>query len=260
MAASDPTFAEMYGDESAKMATPAEVVEALESAGFDGGVVAGFAFAAPAAIEAQNQALETAAADPRLACLATVNPARPGWEAEAESALSGWAAGIGELRPWNQGWDPLGPAGHRLCELAEAHGAVLLWHVSEEFGHEYPGKRGGIRAVELWKLASAHSGTRMVAAHQGAELGYAMQMPEVRESLLSVSFDTAATALLYDQESVLRLIDVVGVERVLFGSDFPLLGVARQYAGTVERFDEHTRMAVGGGNAKRLYFERRYDQ
>ncbi len=255
IADADPTFAEMYGDPAAAMATPGDVVAAVEKAGFDGAVVAGFAFASAVEIGHQNRALQELAGDSRFACLATVNPARDGWRDEAEAALS-WAAGFGELRPWNQGWDPVGPAGHALCELAEGHAAVLHWHVSEEFGHEYPGKRGGISARELWKLAMAHPRTRMVAAHQGAELAWAMRMPEVRESLLSISFDTAATTLLYDQESVLRLIDVVGAERVLFGSDFPLLGMAGQYAKTVEHLDADTQSAVGGSNAKRLFFER----
>jgi hypothetical protein len=257
IAGADPSFAELYADPSAKMASPGDIVAAVERADFDGAVVAGFAFTGADETDCQNRALRELAGDSRFACLATVNPAVSGWRDIAEAALT-WSAGFGELRPWNQGWDPLGPAGHALCEVAEAHNAVLLWHVSEQFGHEYPGKRGGISAEELWQLATMHPGTRMVAAHQGGELAWAVQMPEVRESLLSISFDTAATTLLYDQESVLRLIDVVGAERVLFGSDFPLLGIARQYAMTVEHLDADTQSAVGGDNAKRLFFER-YD-
>jgi hypothetical protein len=256
IAANDPTFAEMYADPKARIVTPDAVVGEVERTGFDGAVVAGFAFASREEIACQNESLERLAADARFACLATVNPALAEWERDAEAAL-GWTAGFGELRPWNQGWDPLGPSGHALCDMATAHNAVLLWHVSEEFGHEYPGKRGGISAVELWQLAKAHPGARMVAAHQGGGLGWATQMPEVRESLLSISFDTAATTLLYDEESVLRLIDVVGAERVLFGSDYPLLGIAGQYAKTVEHLDAETETAVGGGNARRLFFERR---
>lgn len=255
IADSDATFAEMYESPNARLATPAEVVAAVEAASFDGAVTAGFAFSSPDEIACQNDALAILASDPRFVALATVNPGVSGWESMAESALD-WAAGFGELRPWNQGWDPLGPRGHALCELAAAHGAVLLWHVSEQFGHEYPGKWGGITPVELWKLTVAHPWTQMVAAHQGGGLAWAAQMPEVRESLLSISFDTAATTLLYDQESVSRLIDAVGVERVLFGSDYPMLGIADQYAKTVKHLDTDTRSAVGGDNAKRLFFER----
>lgn len=257
IALGDPGFAEMYGDPAAQMASPANVLAEVERAGFDGAVVAGFAFADHAEVDEQNAALQEAAGDERLAALATVNPCHPGWEVAAAGALATWACGLGELRPGTQGWDPLGPAGHQLCELAQANNAVLLWHVSETIGHEYPGKEGGISAEELWRLARDHPGTRMVAAHQGAGLPFFLQMPEVRESLLSVSFDTAATTLLYAEESVLRLVDLVGAERVLFGSDFPLLDIGKQYTRTVGRLDEFAQLAVGGGNAHRLYFERR---
>jgi predicted TIM-barrel fold metal-dependent hydrolase len=256
IADTDPGFAEMYRDPRAKLATAGDLLAALERAGFDGAVAAGFAFADEREIAVQNEALAQAAADSRLAALATVNPLHTGWEAALESALGSWARGVGELRPGTQGWDPLGPAGHRLCEVAGAHGAVLLWHVSERIGHDYPGKSGGISAEELWRLAAGHPGVRMVAAHQGAGLPFFLQMPEVRESLVSISFDTAATTLLYAEESVLRLVDLVGAERVLFGSDFPLLDIGKQYARTVGRLAEHARQAVGGGNANRLFFER----
>jgi hypothetical protein len=256
IAGTDPGFAELYRDPAARLATDADLLGALGRAEFDGAVAAGFAFASAREIEVQNEALQQAAHDPHIAALATVNPRLAGWEQSVERALSGWARGVGELRPWTQGWDPLGPAGHQLCELAGAHGAALLWHVSERIGHDYPGKAGGIRAEELWRLAVAHPGVRMVAAHQGAGLPFFLQMPEVRESLLSIAFDTAATTLLYAEESVLRLVDLVGAERVLFGSDFPLLDIGKQYARTVERLAEHARQAVGGGNANRLFFER----
>jgi hypothetical protein len=247
----------MYRDRRAKLAAAGDVLAAIEMAEFDGAVLAGFAFGQRREIEAQNAALAGAVADHRLAALATVNPRHDGWERIADEALRSWASGLGELRPWTQGWDPRGAAGHRLCELAQGHDAVLLWHVSERIGHDYPGKQGGIGAEELWQLAKAHPGTRMVAAHQGAGLPFFTQMPEVRESMLSISFDTAATTLLYDRESVLRLVDLVGAERVLFGSDYPLLDIAKQYAHTVGRLDEHARQAVGGGNAYQLFFERR---
>jgi predicted TIM-barrel fold metal-dependent hydrolase len=257
IAASDPGFAELYRDHKARLAAVGDVLAAVESAEFDGAVVAGFAFAAPREVEAQNAALAATTAERRLVPLATVNPLHDGWEPEADKALATWARGLGELRPWTQGWDPLGPSGHRLCELAAGHNAVLLWHVSERIGHDYPGKAGGVSAEELWLLAKAHPGTKMVAAHQGAGLGFFTQMPEVRESLLSISFDTAATTLLYDEKSVLRLVDLVGAERVLFGSDYPLLDIGKQYAHTVGRLDEHARQAVGGGNAYQLFFERK---
>lgn len=251
----DRAFAEMYADPRAKMATISQVASQIEEASFWGVVVAGFAFAAAAEVECQNEDLREASKRERLACLATVNPALPGWLGMAEEALDSWASGLGELRPWNQGWDPLGRAGHELCELAAATGKVLLWHVSERVGHAYPGKAGGIVAEELWRLAADHPDTVMVAAHLGAELPYFTAMPEVRESLASTYFDTAASTLLYTQGSVSRLVDLVGEERVLFGSDYPLQQTGKQHALVAAELNERAAEAVLGGNAYRLFFE-----
>jgi predicted TIM-barrel fold metal-dependent hydrolase len=212
IAGRDAAFAEMYGDPKAKMADAPALLAALDEAGVDGAVAAGFAFSSGHDIEEQNGYILASAGESggRIIPLATLNPALPGWERSARRALEAGSKGFGELRPHNQGWDPLGPESAALYGLAEDIGAVLLWHVSEPLGHAYPGKRGGIAPEELAAVAAAHPGVRMIAAHLGGGLPFYMQMPEVRQSLANVYFDTAAFPLLYDGESVTRLVDLVG--------------------------------------------------
>ncbi|MCC7365925.1 MAG: amidohydrolase family protein [Dehalococcoidia bacterium] len=255
----DRTFAEMYGDPAAKMATVGELREAMASAGVDRAVVAGFAFSHPEDIAAQDEAILAAAAESAgaLVPFPTLNPALPGWRAVAEELLGRGARGFGELRPANQGWDPLGPAAHELCDLAAAHGAVLLWHTSETVGHSYPGKCGGISAEELCRLASAHPGTRMIAAHQGAGLPFFVQMPEIRSALANVWFDTAASSLLYDEASIARLVGLAGAERVVFGSDYPLLLPGRQLHRIRASLQGEAAEAVCGRTAANLLSDTR---
>ena len=256
----DATFREMYANPAAKMATAEDLAATMTHAGLDGAVVAGFAFADARELERQNSYLLDVAARSggRIVALATINPALPGWRNEAEAALGAGAMGFGELRPHNQGWDPLGPQGRELCELAAAHGAVLLWHTSESVGHAYAGKQGGISPSCLVNLAAAHRRTAMVGAHLGAGAPFYLAMPELEAAIEALYFDTAAAALLYHHETVARVVDLVGPQRVLFGSDFPLLSPARQLAriGGVLA-DEAVRDAVLGGNAGRLYFKSR---
>jgi uncharacterized protein len=256
LAARDATFAEMYADPAAKMAVSGDLLAELDAAGID--VAAGFAFAHAADIDRQNRhLLEAAAASGgRVTALATVNPALPGWRAEAEDALRAGARGFGELRPHNQGWDPLGPRSKELCELAAAHDAVLLWHTSEPVGHRYPGKLGGITPSELIELAAAFPATRMVAAHLGAGASFYLQMPELQAAIKALYFDTAAGSLLYHERTVARLVDVVGADRVLFGSDYPLLSPGRQVAKLRAALpDPPIRDAVLGANADALFFK-----
>jgi predicted TIM-barrel fold metal-dependent hydrolase len=251
----DATFAEMYADPKAKMASLDQLLLAMAEAQLEGAVCAGFAFARQREIEEQNAYLLQSAGESagRLFPLATINLVHAGWRTSAEGALKSGARGFGELRPHNQGWDPLGCAAHELCELAADANAVLLWHVSEPLGHTYPGKHGGVTPLELARLAAAHPLTKMIAAHLGGGLSFYLQIPEVRESLRNVWFDTAAAFLLYDSESVSRLVGLAGQERVLFASDFPLLSPRRQLELIESSLPGGTAEAVCGGNAKTLF-------
>jgi predicted TIM-barrel fold metal-dependent hydrolase len=257
LAARDAAFAEIYSDPKAKMATAPDLLAVLGEAGIDRAVVAGLAFADAQDIDRQNACILDCArtAEQRFIPLATVNPALPGWERSAKAALDGGARGFGELRPHNQGWDPLDDAGRRLCGLARDAGAVLLWHVSEPVGHAYPGKRGGIAPAKLIEAATAFPGLKMIAAHLGGGLSFYLQMPEVRAAIESLFFDTAAVSLLYDDESVARLVALAGANRVLFGSDYPLLSPRRQLQRITALLPGDSAQAVCGGNADILFSE-----
>lgn len=255
LAERDPAFGEMYGAPGAKMATLPELLAALDASEIARAVAAGFAFSNERDIEEQNGYLLDAkrCGQGRVTVLATVNPAIPGWERQARRALEDGAAGFGELRPHNQGWDPLGPEGRALCGLAEDYGAVLLWHVSEPLGHAYPGKAGGISPIEMCHLAAAFPNVPMVAAHLGGGLSFYLQMPEVKAAIENVYFDTAAATLLYDDRSVARIVDLAGPGRVIFGSDYPLLSPRRQLQRLLGQLPGDVAKQVCGGNAERLF-------
>lgn len=255
ISARDPTFAEIYADPAAKMATSPDLLVAMDEAGIDRAVVAGFAFTGAQDAQLQNDCiLESArSAAGRLIPLATVNPVLPGWEAAARHAIDQGARGFGELRPHNQDWDPLGPQGRRLCGLARDAGLVLLWHVSEPVGHAYPGKSGGVSPTELIEVATAWPGLPMIAAHLGGGASFYLEMPEVRNATESLYFDTAAASLLYDDASVARLVALAGPDRVLFGSDYPLLSPRRQLQRITALLPGDSAQAVCGGNADKLF-------
>jgi len=78
-------------------------------------------------------------------------------------------------------------------------------------------------------------------------------MPEVRAALEHVYFDTAASHLLYEPAVYRRVIEAVGVEKVLWGSDFPLTTQARALERTREAgLSDDELAAVLGGNAAQL--------
>ena len=127
----------------------------------------------------------------------------------------------------------------------------MLFHVTEPVGHRYAGK-GGLSVRSFYDYAVAHPATTLIGAHWGGGLPFYSVMPEVR-ALDNVLVDTAATSLLYAEtiyESVARL---AGAQRVLFGSDYPLLSQSRS-----RRRIEEAGLEAGacdlllGGNAARL--------
>jgi predicted TIM-barrel fold metal-dependent hydrolase len=258
---SDATFGELYTDPKAKLATAEMLLSELETGGIDAAVVAGFAFSDAAQVAGQNRAiLGSARQHPQLIPLATVNPALPRWRGEAERALADGARGFGELRPHNQGWDPLGPDGRALCEMAREADAVLLWHVSEPVGHSYPGKAGGISATELCVLAETFPELRMIAAHLGAGLSFFLYMPEMRTTLRNVFFDTAAWRFLYDDGSIAQLVAQAGASRVLFGSDYPLLSPQGELQRLRAVLSGVVASSVCGAAAETLFSEPRLNE
>jgi predicted TIM-barrel fold metal-dependent hydrolase len=157
LVAKEPTFAEMYADPKAKMATAEELVASMDEAGVDISVAVGFAWREQDTIVRHNDyLLESAAASGgRILAFCTVNMALEGAEAEIARCAAAGARGIGELRPESQGWELNGEAGERLAGLAMENGLILLFHVTEVGGHEYPGK-DGLQLGAFFRFQMAH--------------------------------------------------------------------------------------------------------
>jgi uncharacterized protein len=255
--AADQTFRGLYSDRRSRFATAEDLLESMDSAGVDATVTLGFAWADPETCRLHNDYLLEAAARSggRLIPFCTVQPASDpeGAVREIERCVSAGAKGIGELRPDNQcyGLEAGGPA-DSVAAVAQEHGLVLLFHVSEPTGHHYAGK-DGLDLDPLVGFAERWPGLAIVAAHWGGGLPFYTLMPEVRASLRNTSFDTAATSLLYDHRIYRSVADLVGAERILFASDFPLLSQKRCLDRlAVAPLTEREKALVLGENARRL--------
>jgi hypothetical protein len=253
----DPTFAEMYASSKARLASAEELLASMDEATIDKSVVLGFAWSEPEACVQHNDYLLEAAARSggRLIPFCTIQP-RAGNDAlrEMERCARAGARGLGELRPDSQGYRlDEGAAAEVLAEAALRHGLALLFHVSEPVGHAYPGK-AGLSVASFCRFVAGHGGQSVVGAHWGGGLPFYALMPEVRQALADAYFDTAATPLLYEPAVYRQAVHLVGAERILFGSDFPLIGQRRQRQAIEEAFpvDDPARALILGENARRL--------
>ena len=173
---------------------------------------------------------------------------------EMERVARSGARGIGELRPAQQGYqvtEGRGPAA--LAWASSAYDLPLLFHVTEPVGHRYPGKPG-LDMPDFAEFLVEHPEAEVIGAHWGGGLPFYATMPEVREALDRAYVDTAASHLLYDASIFRIMVEVLGADHILFGSDFPLRDPAHEIAKIrALGLDAAVEAAILGSNAARLF-------
>jgi predicted TIM-barrel fold metal-dependent hydrolase len=232
----DRSFAAIYSDPKAKLATADALIASMDKNRIDKSVVLSYAWATrELSVEVNDYILESVARYPkRLIGFCFAPPTTgDGSLREIEKCLESGARGFGEIRPdfilAKHCIDVLKP----IAELVMKHNAILLTHSSEPVGHQYPGK--------------------IVGAHWGGGLPFYALMPEVKAALKNVYFDTAASPLLYSPDIYRRVIELVGEDKILFGTDYPLLKAGRYFKEIDSlRLPPATSKEILGGNAARL--------
>lgn len=252
----DPCFAILYSDPEAKMATAEELIASMDEAGIDISVILNIGWTThELCVETNDYIIDSVSRYPqRLVGFCAVQPNSPQAAiAEIERCAEAGLKGVGEMRPDIQLFDlgdevVMAP----LIELLKKHRLILLLHASEPVGHDYPGK-GGITPDILYPFIASSPDLTIVCAHWGGGLPFYSLMPEVKEAMKNVYFDTAASPLLYTPQIYEQVIPLVGGDKILFGSDHPLLAQSRLLQ-EIEALDlpEETKGLILSGNARRL--------
>jgi len=253
---SDPCFCSLYSEPKAKMATADELVASMDEAGIDMSVVLNIGWVSHELCKMTNDyLLDSVSRYPtRLVGFCAVQPsAGDAAIAEMERCAAAGARGIGELRSDVQGFDLADDRTMKpLVDAATKHDLILLTHASEPVGHEYPGK-GSITPGALYSLIVRFPGLKLVCAHWGGGLPFYALMPEVEKALTNVFFDTAATVFLYSPEVFDRVSRIIGSDKILFGTDYPLMHQNRVIDQVrSSSLSEEDQAAILGGNAERL--------
>lgn len=160
----------------------------------------------------------------RLSAFATFHP---GAGAPEVARLVTWAAdhgfsGLGELSPHSQGAALNDAAWIEALRRAGQLGWPVTLHVTEPHGGSYPG-RVATPLDDFVQLARAFPDVTFVLAHWGARLPMDAALGEQIRVLKNVYYDTAASPLLYRPTVWREMVSAVGADRVLFGTDFPLV-------------------------------------
>ena len=228
--AGDLTLSTLYSNPAARMASAEELVSTMDGAGIDVSVMQGIGWNdVGLARHANDYAIEAVRRFPmRLRGFCSVNPR---WGAaavaEVERCAKAGLSGIGELHPDTQGFD-LGDEATMapIVEAATALGMPILTHASEPVGHPYAGK-GHTTPDVLERFIAGFPDATLICAHWGGGLPFYALMPEVLASLQNVFFDTAASPFLYRPDVFPTVVQLLGDDKVLLGTDYPLIDQKR---------------------------------
>ncbi len=195
--------------------------------------------------------LEIAKSDKRIIPFSTVNVFSPDWTKVFEESVQMGTKGFGEIGYYvgsgnlkRDEWIPF------MRALKEASLPLLL-HVNEPVGHNYPGK-ANITLEEIYFFIKRFPENTIILAHLGGGIFLYSFMKEVKEALKNVYFDTAACPFLYNPE-IFKVFKILDMEnKILLGTDYPLLGPKRYREAIVKTMGEEFFRMISEENPRRI--------
>ncbi len=230
----EPEFKLLYNSPRAKISTISELIDTMDIHGVDISVVSGFPWRNPDTARKNNDyILEAVQAHPdRIKGLACFDLSWEGAADEAIRCMDAGLSGVGELAFYLSGIDEtaikfLTPV---MAALREHGNRPCMIHTNEPVGHPYPGKTP-VTLEQIDGLTRAFPDNRIILAHWGGGIFfYHVMKKQIKENLKNIWYDTAASVFLYDPEIYGMAVQANVIDKVLFGTDFPLLTPDRYYA------------------------------
>lgn len=252
----EPAFELLYASPKARLAGASETIAMMDAQGVDKSVIFGFPWRSTDTFKRHNDyILEAVARYPdRLIGFCCMDPMHRDAPAEVERCLQAGMSGVGELAFYASGLDEaslesLDP----IMALAKSFDRPVMLHTNEPVGHRYPGKCPNTLA-QISALVRRFSQNRIILAHWGGGLFfYALLKKQMREELANVWFDTAASPYLYRSDIYRLALEIAGTDKILLGTDFPLLEPQRYFKEMDQAgLTAEQRKTICGGNAAGL--------
>lgn len=207
-------------------ATVGTLLRDMDAAGVDHAVMLGWYWENQATAALQNGWFtEWVQAHPdRLSAFATVVPGAGATGLEdTRRALDAGLCGLGELLPQAQGFSFKDDCWGALMALAREYRVPTNLHVTDPLAIT-PGSCVKATPLEPYlDLVRDFPDNTFILAHWGGGIPFYELNKNLRPLLKNVYYDTAASPLLYDPRVYRTVCDLIGPERILFGTDYPLL-------------------------------------
>ncbi|MFH1242920.1 MAG: amidohydrolase family protein [Pseudomonadota bacterium] len=252
----EPAFEVLYSSPEARLSGVTELLRNMDEEEVDRSVIFGFPWEKPEHYRRHNDyIMEAVQKNPgRLTGFCCFSPLSPGGLKEVERCLGSGLSGVGELAVYGLGLSAeVREALKGVAGLCARFDVPLLLHTNEPVGHKYPGKTP-MTLNQIYSFLKANRSNRIILAHWGGGMPfYGLMKGEVKEVLKNVWFDTAASPFLYTTDVYRIAGEIIGFEKILFGSDYPLLRPGR-YFNEIESagLSPEARKGIAGMNAARL--------
>lgn len=238
-----------------KFATAEEVVSELDRSNVDKAVVFGFGFKDMGLCRYVNDYVADSIKKfpDKLIGFMVVDPKSSEVVKEIDRCQVLGLSGVGEIFPYGQDFDitdtkEMSP----LCNSCIERDLPVMIHTNEPVGHHYSGKTD-TTPVKASTFAANYPDLKLILAHWGGGLLFYEMMPEIGKQNRNVYYDTAASPFLYDKK-IYNVAKEIGVlDKVLFGSDYPLLPMSRYIEEVAKSgLSELDQALVNGENARKL--------
>ncbi|NLY67499.1 MAG: amidohydrolase family protein, partial [Tissierellia bacterium] len=238
-----------------KFATVEDVVVELDNSKVDKAVIFGFAFKDMGLCRYVNDYVADAIKryPDKLIGYMVLDPTSDEMEKEIDRCMYLGLKGVGELFPYGQEFDITDTKQmSSLCNYCIERDLPVMIHTNEAVGHYYSGKTN-TTAVEASIFAQNYPDLKIILAHWGGGLLFYELMPEIRRQNKNVYYDTAASPFLYDKK-IYKVAKEIGIlDKVLFGSDYPLIPMKRYLKEiAISGLNDMEQALVCGENAKDL--------
>jgi len=226
-------FRLLYGPADSKMASAEMLIQSMDENGIDRSVVFGFPWRTPELLARHNDyVLDAAARFPdRLLPLGCLDLFSQRCVEKAEKMLLNGVRGFGELAVYTAGgnMDLVLDNFKQIAVLCREKDLVLLTHANEPVGRQYPGK-APFGLDFYYEMARAAAGATLILAHWGGGLLFFELLKRQDPGLFAnIYYDTAASPFMYRSDIYRVATQVTGPNKILFGSDYPLISPKRYF-------------------------------
>ena len=254
---SDPLFARIYANPKSKISDCEDLIAKMDEEDIDRSVVMNANWSSLELVrETNDYILDSVARYPeRLVAFCSIPPTSEAEKiAELERCVRGGARGIGEMRPEFQGFETGDePTLDTIIEIALKNNLMLCVHASEPVGHDYPGKYT-FTPDKIYKMILRYPDLTILLAHWGGGMPFYALMPEVKQAMKNTYVDTSASPYLYTPDIYKHVIDLIGADKILFGSDYPLMSPSKVLNQIYPLgLSDEAKELILHGNAERLF-------